>query len=259
MDSSLVVHLGILNAQPDFTPFIGRAIIRLFKYLYGLPPAAKREYAMANQRKVSNQLLLQARLESGWTQEDLADRIDTDPQNISRWEIGQSSPRKFAQQRLCTLFGKTPQELGFIKEATIQSHPIRRAREEKGWTQEDLAKRIQLRGDLSPISRWEREIATPSAFYRRQLCALFEKAPQELGFVEETASPLQQAREEKGWSQQYVADQIGTYPVNVSRWERGKARPNPALLERLRLLFGVDPQEPEEKDHGTNMAPTRLF
>jgi len=63
-----------------------------------------------------------------------------------------------------------------------------------------------------------------------------------------TAAPvrrarLHHAREIRGWSQEEVADLIGTTPLNVSRWERGITTPGPYFRARLCLLFGKSAQE----------------
>jgi uncharacterized membrane protein/DNA-binding XRE family transcriptional regulator len=50
---------------------------------------------------------------------------------------------------------------------------------------------------------------------------------------------LREARERRGWSQARVAEQIGTEPGNVSRWERGYSTPSPHFRELLSSLFGV--------------------
>lgn len=54
---------------------------------------------------------------------------------------------------------------------------------------------------------------------------------------------LSHAREQRGWSQQEVADSIGTTPVNISRWERGLTSPGPYFRRKLCVLFEQSPQE----------------
>ncbi|MBV9690455.1 MAG: tetratricopeptide repeat protein [Ktedonobacteraceae bacterium] len=54
---------------------------------------------------------------------------------------------------------------------------------------------------------------------------------------------LTQARIAKRWSQQEVADKLGTTHVNVSRWERGLTRPGPYFRTRLCKLFGMTEEE----------------
>jgi tetratricopeptide (TPR) repeat protein/transcriptional regulator with XRE-family HTH domain len=54
---------------------------------------------------------------------------------------------------------------------------------------------------------------------------------------------LIEARVAQKWSQQYVADCIGTTHLNVSRWERGITKPGPYFRSRLCSLFGKSEQE----------------
>lgn len=48
---------------------------------------------------------------------------------------------------------------------------------------------------------------------------------------------LRYARQEQGWSQQRVAEQIGTTEDVISRWERGTRVPGPYYREKLCQLF----------------------
>ena len=45
------------------------------------------------------------------------------------------------------------------------------------------------------------------------------------------------------WTQLEVADQLGTTPGNVSRWERGITSPGPYFRHKLRELFGARAHE----------------
>jgi transcriptional regulator with XRE-family HTH domain len=54
---------------------------------------------------------------------------------------------------------------------------------------------------------------------------------------------LRYARQERGWSQQRLAEQIGTTEDVISRWERGARNPSPYYRERLCQLFGKNAQE----------------
>jgi tetratricopeptide (TPR) repeat protein/transcriptional regulator with XRE-family HTH domain len=61
---------------------------------------------------------------------------------------------------------------------------------------------------------------------------------------------LREARELRGWSQKYVAEQIGADRYYLSRWEHGTAFPSPYYRQKLCKLFGKDTRElgllPEE-------------
>src|SRR5215472_7343726 len=65
-----------------------------------------------------NPRLKREREQRGWSQARVAEQIGTDAINVSRWERGFSSPTPFYREKLCLLFGKTAQELGFLLEET---------------------------------------------------------------------------------------------------------------------------------------------
>lgn len=55
-------------------------------------------------------------------------------------------------------------------------------------------------------------------------------------------SKLRQYREERGWTQAYVADALGATPLTVGRWERGEVVPTPYYARKLAELFGETPE-----------------
>lgn len=70
---------------------------------------------MKNDRKFPlNPHLRDARVEHGWSQQQLADQVGTTPVTVSRWENGSTSPSPYFRQRLHEVFGKTPVELGLV-------------------------------------------------------------------------------------------------------------------------------------------------
>jgi len=58
---------------------------------------------------------------------------------------------------------------------------LRQAREYRGWSQADLA--VKVGCDTKTISRWESGVGIPRPYYRQKLSEVFEKGPEELGFV----------------------------------------------------------------------------
>src|SRR5690349_13196136 len=54
---------------------------------------------------------------------------------------------------------------------------------------------------------------------------------------------LKHLRELRGWSQAYVADQIGCQSNLVTRWETGVAFPSPYYRQKLCTLFGKNAAE----------------
>jgi tetratricopeptide (TPR) repeat protein/transcriptional regulator with XRE-family HTH domain len=64
---------------------------------------------------VPNQRLIYARKEHKWTQDEVAQMIDTTPNMISRWERGITFPHPHYRDALCKLFGKSAEELGLTR------------------------------------------------------------------------------------------------------------------------------------------------
>jgi len=66
--------------------------------------------------------------------------------------------------------------------------------------------------------------------------------------VTEKAKPvpntrLRNERERRGWSREYVAEQISGNAQTVGRWERGTTSPSPYYRQRLCELFKMDAEE----------------
>ncbi|GCE08109.1 tetratricopeptide repeat protein [Dictyobacter aurantiacus] len=71
---------------------------------------------------------------------------------------------------------------------------------------------------------------------------------------------LKQARVRQGWSQEYVAREVGTDAFTVSRWERGVTMPGPHFRLQLCTLFKMSVLElglvPEELEERTEPDPS---
>jgi transcriptional regulator with XRE-family HTH domain len=66
---------------------------------------------------IPNHLLRRARLERGWTQKVVAERIGA-PNDVmvARWETGKAFPSAYYIERLCQLFEQKASDLGLLKE-----------------------------------------------------------------------------------------------------------------------------------------------
>jgi transcriptional regulator with XRE-family HTH domain len=68
-------------------------------------------------------------------------------------------------------------------------------------------------------------------------------------------------RHQRQWSQQTLANLIGTTSLNVSRWERGVTSPSPYFRQQLSALFGKSPYElgllPEPPDPAALFAASK--
>jgi transcriptional regulator with XRE-family HTH domain len=61
---------------------------------------------------VPNDRLRRARILKGWSQAEVAEQVGTSFEMVSRWERGVTVPSLYYQERLCSVLGQTPEELG---------------------------------------------------------------------------------------------------------------------------------------------------
>jgi len=92
----------------------------------------------------------QERALKGWTREYVAEQVGAEVGTIGRWERGEYLPHPYYRQKLCTLFAKTPQELGLLPEASdeneVQVGEVSPSQVEKG-PQEP----VDFQGQSSPV------------------------------------------------------------------------------------------------------------
>jgi transcriptional regulator with XRE-family HTH domain/tetratricopeptide (TPR) repeat protein len=70
----------------------------------------------AMEQKIPNQRLKRERELRGWSRAEVARKIGTDERSIRRWENGDVVPLPYYREKLCKLFEKNAEELGFVKE-----------------------------------------------------------------------------------------------------------------------------------------------
>jgi transcriptional regulator with XRE-family HTH domain len=62
-----------------------------------------------------NERLKRARESRGWSQADVAAAVGTDEKSVGRWERGEHNPTPYYRKKLCELYNKSAEELGFLK------------------------------------------------------------------------------------------------------------------------------------------------
>ena len=74
----------------------------------------KKKYMYNNMKTTLNAALIRERQSRRWSQQDVADRIGTTRNNVSRWERGITAPDPHFRQKLSELFGRSSTELGLF-------------------------------------------------------------------------------------------------------------------------------------------------
>jgi tetratricopeptide (TPR) repeat protein/transcriptional regulator with XRE-family HTH domain len=75
-------------------------------------------------------LLRQERIRRNWRQRDVADQVGTTVVTANRWESGIQQPSAYFRLKLCTLFGKSAEELGLV-ETNLQPSVLTETEEAK--------------------------------------------------------------------------------------------------------------------------------
>lgn len=60
-----------------------------------------------------NDKLIAAHKARSFTQSQISDTLDVNYKTYQRWEAGQARPKRYHLTRLCEVFGKSAEELGF--------------------------------------------------------------------------------------------------------------------------------------------------
>ena len=112
---------------------------------------------MDGQRKPNN-ILRHERQLRGWSQQKVAELVETSEDVVSRWERGERKPIPFFQEKLCALFGKTAEELGFLAHDQEPDREIdrllaRRLARLQEWVVDSLEDGTRLRWQLYYTSR----------------------------------------------------------------------------------------------------------
>lgn len=83
---------------------------------------------------VTRQYLIEERKSRQWSQQKVADLVGTTQNNVSRWELGITTPSPYFRTKLCKLFGKGAQELGLLESDSLPTIPGEREAAEAGHT-----------------------------------------------------------------------------------------------------------------------------
>src|ERR1700737_1274293 len=71
---------------------------------------------MSSEEFVPNDRLRWARNRKGWSQAELAEKVGTGFEMVSRWERGVTVPSPHYRRRVCTVLGQTAEELGLVRD-----------------------------------------------------------------------------------------------------------------------------------------------
>jgi transcriptional regulator with XRE-family HTH domain len=196
----------------------------------------------------------------GWTQAELAERLQVTQATVSHWEGNQQTPGAKSISRLNAILGLS---LSSIPRADKKSEPspsdvdprfvaeqIRAARITRGWTPKQLAEQLGVSGRA--IWRWENEGLIPRLVSRRQISVVRDllldvdleggrepgPTPDDLD-SELIGRQMRAVRIERGWTQIRLAVHLGLPLRTIELWEKGLARPGAERVRQINALLGL--------------------
>jgi len=194
------------------------------------PPQPARRLAVSAMPDLREQ-----RRDAGLTQAELAHRLGMrrGQATVSAWERGDASVSE-------TTAGRIADVLAAAAAQRVTAEQLRAGRERAGWTQPELAQRLGVKP--ARLRRWEMGRSPIPSLLWGPIRAVLENAPAEE--PDEPISDLRERREALHWSQDHLAERLGVWQADVSRWERG-APVAPAMRERVeRELEAGTPIDP---------------
>ena len=79
--------------------------------------------------RIARTRLIEERRYHKWSQQDLADHLGTTQNNVSRWELGITTPSSYFRTKLCELFDTNAYDLGLLLAETIQADVLSQKQE----------------------------------------------------------------------------------------------------------------------------------
>ncbi len=116
----------------------------------------------------------------------------------------------------------------------IPNERLRDEREKRGWTRAYLA-------DPKTIGRWERGVASPNAYFRRRLCAVFQLEPQKLGLISEKDYQGKRSTRSGGEGLSGQEGSVrGGAETQIQKYWSVPYQHNPFFIGRQELLEAID-------------------
>lgn len=100
-----------------------------------------------------------------------------------------------------------------LNSTNTPNHLLRRAREHKGWSQEQVA--TQIGASAFSVHRWERGLTSPTSYYCQRLSTLFGMSLEELGLSKEELHHAASSQSSTIWNVPYQQNPFFTGRKNV--------------------------------------------
>jgi transcriptional regulator with XRE-family HTH domain len=152
-------------------------------------------------------------------------------QSVANWETGKRAPAPWFWQKIVQFLGYDPRP----REEPLGER-LRRHREEQGWSQLEMARRLGV--SLSVVGRWEAGRCRPKGGYLAKVTTMLAGEQSAAPASVTVGERLRATRTLQNLSLQAMADRLGVGLATLSRWESGEREPAGKHLARVTDLLG---------------------
>lgn len=207
-----------------------------------------------------SQRLKNLRLESGYSQKELAKLIGISYQSLQKYEKGISKPRLSRLEEIAEIFNVSVSYLLGETDTRTTSSPskplalskrLKSLRLETGYSQKELAKILGMTQGSYARYGTETGHIVPSVDRLQKLAEVFNVSVSYLIGETDERPPLQQdepttfpkrlkfLRKKYGYSQTVLSQKLGLTSQAYSNYERGANKPSKETLKQLSKIFDV--------------------
>lgn len=193
--------------------------------------------------KVNNSKIRFLREEKGYTLTELAKEAGMSFSYLSEIERGSKQPSLKTLEKLSQALQIPREEIIDLQDGNVKvsfGDKVRLAREKKGLTGIAFAAQIGL--SPSYVSEMERNSVMPSVSTIRKIAEVLEiPIPVLLNNGSTLGIKLKASREERGLTQQKLAQDAGVSAGLIAQVEGGKIQPSFKTIEKISKVLGVSP------------------
>lgn len=197
------------------------------------------DYLLGNNETTTiGKRIKELRIQYGYTQSELAEMLNVEKSNISKWESGVYEPSKDLIIKIGEIFNVSVDYLLKNNNFSKPINNLRTLRKQKGFTLKEVANKLNLAE--STISLYETGNREPDHLTLCALADLYEVSVDELlgrAIEDNSKTRIKELRQNAGYTQEELASILSVDKSRISKWENNVTYPSHDIVEKICDLF----------------------